>query len=173
MSALRVVQLLQDKGVTLVPVESCTGGSLMAAITDIPGASGVLADGFVTYSNEAKIMLGVPAQVIVSYSVYSLETAREMAKAGIRQSVRASLGIGITGSLSRLDPANPSSSKVGEVFIALVKSTSGNLQDVARACIKVSEMDRVKAKQQVVSAALQLLEVALMADLPPIVEIED
>ena len=160
MRTLNVIELLQEKGLFLVTVESCTGGSLVAALTDVPGASTVVADSFVVYCNEAKIKLGVPAEILTKHSVYSLETATAMAQAGIQQSVRATLGIGITGSLSRVDPANPDSSNVGEVFMALVKDQ----HVVARRYLRTTKTDRVAAKQQIVQVAMEMLELALLTD---------
>lgn len=78
--ASRVITLAKDKGVCLTTAESCTGGMLAAALTDIAGASQVFSGGFVTYANTAKIsMLGVPRQTLAQYGAVSGETARAMA----------------------------------------------------------------------------------------------
>jgi len=69
--AERVVSELRNKRLYITTVESCTGGALAYYITNIPGASEVLKDAFVTYANEAKIKLGVPSDVIEKYTVYS------------------------------------------------------------------------------------------------------
>jgi nicotinamide-nucleotide amidase len=113
--------MLKSRSLVLVTVESCTGGALASAITDVPGASEVMRDGFVTYSNEAKIALGVPKEVITAFTVYSPQVAEHMALAGLKRSVGAQIGVGITGTLSREDPANPGSS-VGEVFIGIASA---------------------------------------------------
>ncbi len=105
----RVVSGLRGKGLYITTIESCTGGGLAYSITNTPGASEVMKDSFVTYSNEAKIALGVPAEIIDKYTVYSQETAQAMAAAGLKKSIRADVAVGITGSISRADPANENS----------------------------------------------------------------
>ena len=80
-------------------MESCTGGGVANAITNIEGASSVLKYSAVTYSNEFKIKMGVSQDVIDKYSVYSKETAREMAY-NIAKFSNSDLGVGITGRLT-------------------------------------------------------------------------
>ena len=75
-----IVELLIKKHKTIATMESCTGGFIASSITDIEGASEVLSFSAVTYSNEYKIKLGVSAKTIDTYSVYSMNVAREMAK---------------------------------------------------------------------------------------------
>ena len=75
-------------------------------ITNISGASSILKESYVTYCNEAKIALGVPADIIEKFTVYSQETAIEMAKA-VKLKAKSNIGIGVTGQLGRIDPANP------------------------------------------------------------------
>ena len=69
------------RGLTITTMESCTSGQIASLITDTEGSSAVLKGAFVTYSNEAKIMQGVPAAIIGTYGVYSAETAAAMAEA--------------------------------------------------------------------------------------------
>lgn len=77
--------------------ESCTGGLIIAAMTDIPGSSPMVDRGFVTYSNEAKMeMLGVSAQTLQAHGAVSAETAREMAIGAIAHS-RAGIALAVTG----------------------------------------------------------------------------
>ena len=66
------------RGLTITTMESCTSGQIASLITDTEGSSAVLKGAFVTYSNEAKIMQGVPAAIIGTYGVYSAETASAM-----------------------------------------------------------------------------------------------
>ena len=113
----RLTRLLIDRGLTLTAMESCTGGQIASLITDTEGSSAVLAGAFVTYSNEAKVREGVPAEVIRSHGVYSAETAAAMAEA-CRRAYAADIGIGVTGSFGNADPANPDSVP-GEVFFAV------------------------------------------------------
>ena len=122
-----LVKLLTEKGWHIVTMESCTGGALANAITNVPGASAVIKDSFITYSNEAKIKLGVLPQLIKKYTVYSGEVAGSMACCAARASVMAKhkiIGVGITGSLTREDPNNPNSVP-GKVYIALDMYTKG------------------------------------------------
>ena len=101
-----LVKLLTDKGKTISTMESCTGGGLANAITDIEGASEVLKFSAVTYSNAYKIKMGVDTNVIDKYSVYSMETANEMSKK-ISMFTNSDYGVGITGKLNRVDSNNP------------------------------------------------------------------
>ncbi|MDD3279818.1 MAG: CinA family protein [Lachnospiraceae bacterium] len=78
-----VVRLLQEKKLLLSTVESCTGGAVAARIVDIPGASDVLIQGLVTYSNQAKHRLaGVNTETLEQWGAVSEQTAREMAAGG-------------------------------------------------------------------------------------------
>ena len=95
--AARVLKAATDKGVMLATAESCTGGMISAALSDIPGCSGALDRGFITYSNQAKSeMLGVGAQTIDAHGAVSPEVAAEMA-AGARDRARAGLAVSVTG----------------------------------------------------------------------------
>ena len=91
-----VGRLLTQRKLTLATMESCSGGLLASAITDVPGSSAYFKGGFVSYSNEAKIALGVDARAIEKYGAVSSEVAEAMAEAA-RQQVKADIGIGITG----------------------------------------------------------------------------
>lgn len=117
--ASEVIRLCKSNGIFMVAVESCTGGGLINCLTNVPGASEVIKESYVTYSNDAKIALGVPLDTIEKHTVYSLEVAEAMARAGITRSVCANLGVGITGSLSRVDPVN-NNSVPGEVYVAVL-----------------------------------------------------
>ena len=114
----QIVESLTEKGLTIATMESCTGGGIANEITNIPGASDVLKESFVTYCNEAKIRRGVSAKVIEKYTVYSLETAKEMANAAKKQT-GADYSIGVTGQLGRIDPNNPVE-KLNDVFFAIL-----------------------------------------------------
>ena len=79
-AAAEVIALARQAGVMLVTAESCTGGMIIGALTDIAGASAVVDRGFITYSNEAKHeMLGVPMAVIEEYGAVSQQVAELMA----------------------------------------------------------------------------------------------
>ncbi|SEB93435.1 CinA family protein [Rhodobacter sp. 24-YEA-8] len=92
-----VLQEARARGLRIATAESCTGGLVSAALTDIPGSSDVVECGFVTYSNEAKqTMLGVDQRSLAQFGAVSQEVAREMAEGALRQS-RAGLAVSVTG----------------------------------------------------------------------------
>ena len=101
-----LVKMLIKKGKTISTMESCTGGGIVNAITNIPDASKVIKFSAVTYSNDFKIKMGVDSELINKYSVYSIEVARDMAKK-ICQYVKADYGVGVTGKLKKADENNP------------------------------------------------------------------
>ena len=95
--AARVLDACRTAGLMVATAESCTGGMVAAALTDIPGSSDVVERGFVTYSNEAKSeLLGVPAAMIEAHGAVSEPVARAMAEGALTQS-RADLAVAITG----------------------------------------------------------------------------
>ncbi|PDQ18435.1 damage-inducible protein CinA [Mesorhizobium sanjuanii] len=92
-----LLQACQERGIMLVTAESCTGGMIIAALTDIAGSSAVVDRGFITYSNEAKMdMLGVSAATLEAHGAVSRETALEMAAGALTRS-RAGLALAVTG----------------------------------------------------------------------------
>ncbi len=119
---------LIQKHLTITTMESCTAGMLISLITDTEGSSAITKGGFVTYSNEAKIKNGVPAEIIEKYGVYSQETAQAMAMA-CRQTYAANIGVGVTGTFGNLDPNNQDSVS-GQVFFAI--DVNGNVQSYQR-----------------------------------------
>jgi len=95
--ATRLGALLAQRNWRVATAESCTGGLLAGAITDVAGSSDWFERGFVTYSNEAKIeMLGVASGTLVAHGAVSEPTAREMA-AGALQRSRVDLAVAVTG----------------------------------------------------------------------------
>jgi nicotinamide-nucleotide amidase len=96
-AATRVLDLCRGSGLKVATAESCTGGLVAAALTEIPGASDVVDCGFITYSNEAKqLVLGIPAAVLTAHGAVSRETAEAMAQRALTQS-GADLAVAITG----------------------------------------------------------------------------
>jgi nicotinamide-nucleotide amidase len=94
---LQLAQTLKDKGWMLATAESCTGGLIAAACTDLAGSSEWFERGFVTYSNEAKIeLLGVDATLIDAHGAVSEVVARAMAFGAVRHS-RAQASVAVTG----------------------------------------------------------------------------
>lgn len=112
-----LVAALKTKNMTVATAESCTGGGVSRAITDVPGSSGVFGLGICTYSNDMKTkMLGVREQTLEKHGAVSAETAQEMAR-GIREVSGADIGIGVTGIAG---PDGGSKTKpVGLVYIAV------------------------------------------------------
>ena len=85
------------KGLWIATAESCTGGLVAAAITDVPGSSAIFDRGFVTYTNAAKVeMLGVAVTTLDRYGAVSEEVAAEMAE-GARTRSGAQIAVSITG----------------------------------------------------------------------------
>ncbi len=146
-----LVEKLAERNLRVTAVESCTGGALSAFITAIPGSSVIVNDGLVTYCTESKVAHGVPKTTIDQYSVYSTETAVAMARAGLRNSVGADIGIGITGSLSRPDPNN-SNSIPGEVHLGIVFG-----KNVAERTLIIPEENRWEAKMHIVQSTIDEL----------------
>lgn len=91
-----ILSYLKQSQQSLATMESCTGGALASAITNVEGASDVFHFGAITYSNDAKINMGVSPEIIEKYTVYSMPVARFMASA-IAKKANATYGIGITG----------------------------------------------------------------------------
>ena len=117
----KLTHLLIEKNMSITTMESCTSGQIASLITDTEGASAIMKGAFVTYSNEAKVMEGVPQEVIDKYSVYSVQTAEAMA-AACAKAYKADIGIGVTGTMGNTDPANPDVSIPGKVYFALLVS---------------------------------------------------
>ena len=97
MTAARLLDLARAAKATIATAESCTGGLIAGAITDVPGSSDIFDRGFVTYSNAAKTqMLGVPAETIAATGAVSEEVARAMADGALARS-DATLAVSVTG----------------------------------------------------------------------------
>ena len=96
----KIVKKLKEQNKTISFMESCTGGFLANKITNVSGASNVLKVSLVTYSNEYKMNFGVTKNTLDKYTVYSIETAKEMAKS-VSDFATSSFGIGVTGELRK------------------------------------------------------------------------
>ncbi len=115
--ASTVIDLLKKNGKTLALAESCTGGLIASALIDVPGASDVLIESAVTYSNAAKIRrLGVREETLDKYGAVSKQTAAEMAR-GVLQTTGADYSLAATGIAG---PGGGTEEKpVGTVWLAL------------------------------------------------------
>lgn len=110
--------LLIENGISITTMESATSGQIASLITDTEGASAIFKGAYVTYSNETKIQAGVSSDIIEKYSVYSEETARDMA-AVCRKAFGADIGIGVTGTTGNVDPENEDFSTPGRLYFAI------------------------------------------------------
>ena len=141
-----LVKLLIEKEKTISTMESCTGGGISNAITNIPDASKVIKFSAVTYSNEYKIKMGVNKDLIDKYSVYSMEVACDMAKT-ISNYTDSNYGVGVTGKLKKFDENNT----FGEddiVFLAIYdKDNNTYLTDK----IKLTKDTRVDNKEEIIN----------------------
>ena len=96
--AKAIIKLATDKRVMLVLAESCTGGMIAAALTDIAGSSAVLDRGLVTYSNQAKQdLLDVSDDILISHGAVSAETAIAMTTGALLKTPAAQLAASVTG----------------------------------------------------------------------------
>ena len=147
-----VIELLTKLNKTIATMESCTGGGLVNAITNIEGASEVLKFSAITYSNEYKIKLGVNSETIDKYSVYSIEVAREMAY-NITNYSKSNYGIGITGKLNRVDKNN----LYGEdniTFVSIYDKDSNKYYDLT---IEAIESTRALNKELIINKTIDKL----------------
>lgn len=117
----RAGELLRRRGYTLAVMESCTGGMVGAAITEIPGSSDYFLGGAITYSNAMKAQAGVPDQTLQANGAVSEDAAREMAEAA-RRTFGADCGVSVTGVAG---PDDQNGVKAGTVFIG-VAAPSGS-----------------------------------------------
>lgn len=122
-----ITKRLIELNYSISTMESCTSGLVATMITNEPGASAIMKGAFVTYSNEAKIKQGISDYIIDHYGVYSEATAEEMA-INCADQYKATIGIGVTGVLDRIDPNNPTEDK--KIFYAIFyqdKTSHGTL----------------------------------------------
>jgi nicotinamide-nucleotide amidase len=153
--AADLVRLLKAAGLKLATAESCTGGLVAAAVTDVAGSSAVLDRGFVTYSNEAKIAaLGVDAALIDRHGAVSAEVAVAMAEGALSHSL-AQLAVSITGIAGPggATPAKP----VGLVHLAVARSGHPTVEEACR----FGDIGRRQVRQAAVRHAFAMLRRAL------------
>jgi PncC family amidohydrolase len=152
----QLAALAEQKGVRLATAESCTGGGLASAITDLAGVSSIFLGGVVSYANEVKEqVLGVPGEVLREYGAVSEPTARAMAE-GVCRVIGAELGFGITGVAG---PGGGSAEKpVGLVYIAVATPRGTRVRR------DVWPGDRAQIRRSSVHAALELAIRALQEE---------
>ena len=147
-----VVKRLINKHKTISTMESCTGGGVANAITNVEGASEILKFSAVTYSNEFKIKMGVNKEIIDKYSVYSMETAIEMSK-NISLFTNSNYGVGITGKINRVDKAN----LVGEDNIIYISIYDRDNDKYYNKEIKAIDDVRSKNKEMIIKEIEEVL----------------
>lgn len=154
--ALLALQEARAAGLTIVTAESCTGGLVAAALTDIPGSSDVFDRGFVTYSNAAKTeMLGVPTALIERHGAVSREVAGAMAQGALAHSP-ANLSVAVTGIAG---PGGGTAEKpVGLVHFAAARQGRGVTRVEMRYAERVEAPNRQLIRLLSVETALGLLK---------------
>lgn len=141
---------------TISTMESCTGGFVASSITNVSGSSKIFRFGAVTYSNEYKIRMGVNEDVINEYSVYSIETAKEMSKK-ISDFTNSDYGVGVTGTINEIDPNNISKS-ISKVYLSVyIKSSNEYLTK----CINTIKASRIENKEYITKNIVEMLRSVL------------
>jgi nicotinamide-nucleotide amidase len=152
--ARRVIEENRAAGRTIAVAESCTGGLVAAALTEIAGSSDVFQTGFVTYSNAAKeTVLGVSAEVIETFGSVSVAAAWAMAQGALKRG-DADVAVAITGIAG---PAGGSEMKpVGTVVFARAERASG-ADSVIADQKDFGDLGRAGVRLQAALCALELL----------------
>ena len=152
--AREVVEANRRAGRTIAVAESCTGGLVSAAITEIPGSSEVFLSGFVTYSNESKMSrLKVASDVIETFGAVSVATAWAMAQGALEES-GADVAVAITGVAG---PDGGTANKpVGTVVFARAERDA-NAEDVVADQKLFENENRAGVRLQATLCALELL----------------
>ncbi|MGA8395087.1 MAG: CinA family protein [Pseudolabrys sp.] len=151
-AAETVLNLCKSKKLTLATAESCTGGLVAAALSEIPGSSLVLDRGFVTYSNEAKQqMLGVTPATIDVYGAVSTACAEEMAKGALAHA-SVDLAISITGI------AGPTGAVRGKPIGLVYFCAASHSGRVIAHYRKYGDIGRANVRRECVLQALAMLQ---------------
>ena len=148
-----IIEILTNNKETISTMESCTGGGVVNAITNIEGASEVIKFSAITYSNEYKIKMGVSKDILDKYTVYSKEVANEMSKC-ISVYTDSDYGIGVTGKLNRVDRFNPYGSD-NIVYISIYSKKDDTYHNATVECTAESRKDN---KELVLNTVIYLLK---------------
>lgn len=151
-----ILDLARSQGVMIATAESCTGGMVAVALTDIPGSSSVVERGFVTYSNDAKIeMLGVSPDTLSAHGAVSEEVALEMAEGALSHS-NAEMAVSITGIAG---PGGSEHKPEGRVCFGLARAGHATRTETrefgAQGRGRVRELSRDRALELIKSALNQ------------------
>lgn len=148
--AAEILELCRVSGLTVATVESCTGGLVSAALTEIAGSSDVVERGFVTYTNAAKIALvGVPTTLFDTVGAVSEEVARAMATGGIAHS-DADIAVAVTGVAG---PGASEKKPAGLVHLAAARRNGAAIHECCR-----FQGDRSAVREASVLKAFDLIE---------------
>jgi nicotinamide-nucleotide amidase len=148
-----ILRKAQAYGLKITCAESCTGGMISAALTDIAGSSAIFEQGFVTYSNAAKQkMLGVRPETLADYGAVSEPVAREMAEGALRQA-QADIAISVSGIAG---PGGSEFKPEGRVCFALA-SAQGTQSETQ----EFGALGRAAVRQAALNHALNLIHVHL------------
>lgn len=149
--ARSLLELLRARQLKVATAESCTGGLVVALLTEIAGSSDVVERGFVTYSNAAKMeLVGVPEAMLARYGAVSEEVARAMA-AGALAASRADVAVSVTGVAG---PGGGTALKpVGLVHVAAAARAGAS---VHREC-RFGDVGRSEIRRRAVGEALALI----------------
>ncbi|MEM9754646.1 MAG: CinA family protein [Pseudomonadota bacterium] len=158
MSAAAVLDALRARQWRLATAESCTGGMIAAALTDIAGSSDVVECGFVTYSNAAKrSMLGVSAETLDAHGAVSEPVARQMAD-GARRRADTHIAIAVTGIAG---PGGSDHKPEGRVCFAIAGPAG-----IVSETVEFGALGRAQVRSASVSRALELVLSAAAAPDP-------
>lgn len=151
--AAAILAAARATGDLIATAESCTGGMVSAAITDIAGSSAIFDRGFVTYTNTAKMqMLGVKAQTLADHGAVSEQVAAQMAAGAINQS-DATLAVSITGIAG---PGGSDHKPEGRVCFGLAYR-----DEVTTQTVEFGALGRAQVRLAATNHALGLLRQAL------------
>lgn len=151
-----IIEILTKRKETISTMESCTGGMVANEITNIPGASEVFQLGIVSYSNHMKEKYGIDSKIIDQYTVYSMEVAKEMARLATVNG-ESDYGVGITGTLNRQDPNNPTD-RMNMVYFAIYDKEEDTYIEQT---MSVSSFDRVENKKMIMRLLVMRLKTLL------------
>ncbi|MDO5622328.1 MAG: CinA family protein [Paracoccus sp. (in: a-proteobacteria)] len=151
--APQVLEAARARGVMLATAESCTGGLIAGALTEVPGSSDVMDRGFVTYSNAAKVeMLGIRPETLTAHGAVSEEIAAEMAGGALARS-QAGFAVAVTGIAG---PGGSEHKPEGRVCFGLASPTG-----VQTETVEFGAIGRAQVRAATVEHALHLLLAAL------------
>jgi nicotinamide-nucleotide amidase len=154
MTAQDLLALARICGVRIATAESCTGGLIGAALTDIAGSSDVFERGFITYSNQAKVeMLGIRPETLAAHGAVSEEIAREMAQGALERSA-ATMTISVTGIAG---PGGSEHKPEGRVCFGLARTG----QPIHSETIEFGPLGRTEVRRATVAHALDMMAAAL------------